>query len=174
MLQTLTDKFADSAVPLLVGTGIWVGTHYAVLTPRIMMVDLPKAYAHHEYSVDIPHSSRDCVTNNVVETTLKQGRIQAAIYTASFRHIANPFHKNQAEVETLLNEQCGVNHAIAAAKAQQEHEEYLAKIREAQRIKEEGIARAKALKEKAEKEARDRAVGYGLGILGLIMGASQQ
>lgn len=172
MLQTITDKFAESAVPILTGLGIWYGAHYAVLTPRIMKVDLPSAYGQESQSIPIPRLALNCVSNNIVERTLEHSRLQAALYTASFRHISAPFHEKQAVVEERLNDECGVNLAIAAEEARLAQERELERMRAAQRLREEAAERARAVQERIEQEARDRAIKGGLTILGLIMGAA--
>lgn len=173
MLQAITDKCADYAFPILIGTGAWFVVHYAVFAERIMMKELPETYQTYDFGVGVPQSAKHCVLNNIIKETLERGRLEAALYTASFRHIKRPFLTSQIEVEKMLAQQCGVSQARAEALARQQQEAELEFLRKKQQLKEVAIARAQELKSKAEQAAREQTLKMGMGILGLILGASE-
>lgn len=113
MFQALFDKFADLLLPLFMGLLVWYGLHYFVLTPRIIKVDQTASYKTFNQEEELPKAIQSCIQNNILPTTLNHARVEAALFTASMKKIAQPYRNKLNEVEQLIDEQCGVTMELA-------------------------------------------------------------
>lgn len=108
MFQTLIDKFSDWLLPILLGLAVWYGIHYAVLAPRIVRVDMVREYV---YDKSLPKDVNACLKGNMANSVLEVGRLEAALYTSTLKHVFLPFQEKTAEAEKRLDEPCGVSEA---------------------------------------------------------------
>ena len=149
MFQALIDKFSDWLFPIFLGVAVWYGVHYAVLAPRIIKVDQVKGYAYDE---TLPANVNECLQGNIADSILEIGRLETALYTATFRHVVLPFQTKAIEAEQRLDQPCGVSET--RQKMREEQQALLEKIkREQAKEREKALARKQqALKEKAQAE----------------------
>ena len=123
MYQMLFEKFADALFPLLCGILVWLGLHYFVLTPRIIKVEMPSTYeALIPKSAALPDSVHQCLKQHAAETAMETSRWEAALYTASLKHIKAPFLQAFREGLQALDERCGKSQAVQAELARQQKE----------------------------------------------------
>ena len=113
MFQALFDKFADWLLPFFIGLMIWFGLHYFVLTPRIIKVDQQVTYMNFNQNNNLPKVIQSCIKSNISPTTLDHARMEAALFTATMKNIAAPYKNKLSEIESLINEQCGVTQELA-------------------------------------------------------------
>jgi hypothetical protein len=167
MYQTLIDKFADVLLPIICGVAVWLGVHYFVLTPRIIKVEMPLAYDAMAIQLPaLPASVHHCLRSHYAGAVMKVGRFEAALFTASLKHIARPFNKKSLEAIDLLDKPCGVTKALQAEKERLQLEAEQKTLATKNRRRAE-IAR---LRRKAETEAQRRKMQMIGAVLNLFFG----
>ena len=122
MINIMLEKFADWLFPVAIGLGVWYGLHYSTLTPRVLMVDTPTQYRDFHLDNKLPESVGKCIQENMASAILKSGRLESALYTATFKHFDQHYKEKQLIAEASLDETCGVSQArqkqrVAEAKA---------------------------------------------------------
>ncbi|MAH06350.1 MAG: hypothetical protein CL561_12410 [Alphaproteobacteria bacterium] len=108
MLNILLEKCADWLLPVLGGCLVWYGAHYFVLTPRIINVDVKNANI---YDNSLPPAVNACLRSHLADQLINDGLMEAAIYTATIKNVAEPFQKAISRAQATLDEVCGVSHA---------------------------------------------------------------
>jgi len=108
MFQILFEKFADILLPLIAGAILWMGFNYVVLTPRILMADLPKQYAQYHIEKNLPQSIGKCIQDGIAEKVLHSDRLLASLYTASMKHYDVGYEAAVLKGEQSLSDTCGV------------------------------------------------------------------
>ena len=94
--------------------GIWLAT------PRILMVDMPKMYKQAPVAaMNLPRDVHHCLKSNFAGAMLDVGRLDAAIYTASLKHISQGFYQKTGEALNLLDTKCGATTYIQAEQKRQ-------------------------------------------------------
>lgn len=111
MYQVIIEKTADWLFPLLMGLGVWFGVHYSTLTPRVLMVDTPTEYSDFHLINELPERVGKCIQENMASAILNTGRLEAALYTATFKHFDQQYKEKQRIAEASLDETCGVSQA---------------------------------------------------------------
>lgn len=111
MFQALFEKCADWLFPIIIGIGIWYGVHYITLAPRILLVDQKALYSEFNKDGTLPKSVEICFKDNITPMTLNQARLEAALYTATFKHIDKPLKDKFASIEKAVDTNCGVSRA---------------------------------------------------------------
>lgn len=154
MYQALLDRFSDVLFPVVCALLLWFGVHYFFLTERIMKVEMPVAYeTMATQTLNLPDSVHECLKDNIAGATLDVARFDAAVYTASLRHISRPFHKSSIAAIDHLDTQCGTTKALEAEK---ECLRLAAEEKERQE-KERALALAEKKKREAERLAKQAA-----------------
>jgi len=119
MLQALFEKCADWLFPMLVGITIWFGIHYLTLAPRIIGVDQKISYESFNQDGSLPQSVGNCVKENITPVTLSIARLEAALYTATLKHIDKPFKDRASEIDSAIDSKCGLSRAREEIRRQQ-------------------------------------------------------
>ncbi len=153
MYQSLIEKTSECLIPVMFAGATWFGVHYSVLTPRIVMADLPKQYAEFDANESLPEEIRNCFLDNLVPETLTIGRFDAAIYTASFKYVAQPYVQSLKTVEDNLDDQCGISITRQRLVEEAEQRRQLALIAETKRLEEEAAERIRLAAKEAERQA---------------------
>ena len=174
MYQVLIDRFADMLVPFTCGVAVWFGVHYFVLTPRILKVEMPRAYVQVALQYPtLPDEVHHCFIKHYASTLLRVGRLEATLFTASLKHIRAPMNKKSLEALDLLDVPCGKTKALEAEKERRRMaEEQQKRLDEERRQllihrRQEELAR---LKHKAMQEARARELAMIGGVIKLLFG----
>lgn len=158
MYQALLDRFADVLFPVLAGFAVWFGVHYFFLTERIMKVEMPLTYEVIEQNAQhIPSEVHTCLKSNYADAMMAVGSLEAALYTASLKHINQPFRKKSVEALDYLDNDCGTTKALEAEKERQRlaaEQREKAERERLQALKEEKLRHAERLRQKAIDEAR--------------------
>ena len=108
MFQAIFEKCADWLLPFCIGIAIWYGVHYVTLAPRIVKVDQQASYATFNHDKLLPEEVETCVKENISPITIDVARLEAALYTASLKHISEPYRLKLADVDKQLDQKCGV------------------------------------------------------------------
>jgi hypothetical protein len=148
----MIEKTADWLFPVMMGVGVWYGLHYSTLTPRVLMLDIPSEYNNFHHSNELPESVGKCIQENMASAILNAGRLEAALYTATFKHFDQHYKEKKIIAEANLDETCGVS------QARQEQRAAEAKTLEQQRLAAEK-ARMEVLakkKRQLEQEAQEQ------------------
>ena len=112
------------------------------------MVDMPEEYRDFHQTNDLPPSIGECIKSHMAPAILQHGRLEAALFTATLRHINQPFQEKLLIAEASLDDTCGIN------KARQQQRDQEAKLLEQQKLAVEK-ARLEALaKKKRELEQK--------------------
>jgi hypothetical protein len=111
MYQVMIEKTADWLFPVMIGVGVWYGLHYSTLTPRVLMLDIPAEYGNFHVINDVPENVGKCIQENMASAILKSGRLEAALYTATFKHFDQKYKEKRLIAEASLDETCGVSQA---------------------------------------------------------------
>ena len=107
MLNVLLEKCADWLLPIIAGCLVWYGTHYFILTPRIIAIDSQKTYA---YDTSLSSGVNACLQKHLGDQILKHGLMEAALYTATMKHLAEPYQTALLLAHQALDETCGVSY----------------------------------------------------------------
>ena len=151
MYQALLDRFSDVLFPALCAVLLWFGVHYFCLAERILKVEMPIAYeTMATQTLSLPDAVHSCLKDNIAGAMLEVGRFDAAVYTASLRHISRPFYKCSIAAIDHLDTQCGTTKALEAEK---ERLRLAAKERERQE-KDRALAFAEKKRREAERLSR--------------------
>lgn len=149
MYQTLIEKFADVLIPIACGLAVWLGVHYFILTPRIVKVEMPRAYDAMMVQLPaLPRSVHHCLRTGYAGALMEVGRLEAALFTATLKHVSQPFRKKSLEALVSLDKPCGMTKAL---EAERERLRLLA-----ERQKNRRRAELELLRRQAEFEARRR------------------
>ncbi|MDM3871785.1 hypothetical protein QSV34_10525 [Porticoccus sp. W117] len=154
MYQSFFEKTSEYLVPAAIALVLWGAIHYAVFTPRILMADLPVQYQGFDAKDPLPEDVRACFLDNLVPETLSVGRFDAAIYTASFQYVAQPYLKSLKTVEANLDQKCGITQTRERLALEAEQRRKMALIAEAKRLDEEAREKARLAAERAKELAR--------------------
>lgn len=152
MYQVMIEKTADWLFPVIMGLGVWFGVHYSTLTPRVLMVDTPTKYRDFHITNELPESVGMCIQENMALAILSTGRLEAALYTATFKHFDQQYKEKQLAAEASLDKTCGVSQARQkqrAADARALEQERLA----AEKARMEALAKKKR---QLEQEAQEQ------------------
>lgn len=106
MLNVLLEKCADWLLPIIGGCLVWYGAHYFILTPRIVTVDSTKSYL---YDYSLSSSVNACLQKRLGSQILKHGLMEAALFTATMRHVVEPYQEAVTNAYQALDETCGVS-----------------------------------------------------------------
>lgn len=152
MYQVVIEKTADWLFPVMMGLGVWFGVHYSTITPRVLMLDIPAEYSDFHLINELPESVGKCIQKNMALAILNIGRLEAALYTATFKHFDQQYKEKRLIAEASLDETCGVSQARQQQRAAE------AKALEQERLVAEK-ARMEALSKKKrqlEQEAQEQ------------------
>jgi hypothetical protein len=108
MLNVLLEKCADWLLPIIGGCLVWYGVHYFILTPRIVAIDSQKDYA---YDSSLSSNVNACLQKRLGDQVLKHGLMEAALYTATMKHMAEPYQAALLLAHQALDVTCGVSYA---------------------------------------------------------------
>lgn len=120
MLNVLLEKCADWLLPIIGGCLVWYGVHYFVLTPRIITIDSSRYYV---YDSSLPNQVNNCLRNRLGKQVLQTGLMEAALYTATMKQVADPYQDVLANAYMALDETCGVSYARRKAQERKRSEE---------------------------------------------------
>ena len=120
MLNVLLEKCADWLLPIIGGCLVWYGVHYFIMTPRIITIDSQKNYS---YDISLPSNVNACLQKRLGDQILKHGLMEAALYTATMKHMAEPYQTALLRAYQALDETCGVSYARRIAAEHQRKEE---------------------------------------------------
>ena len=108
MFNAIFEKCSDWLLPIIGGCLVWYGAHYFVLTPRIIAIDSKNNYS---YDSTLPSNVNACLQARLGKQILKDGLMEAALYTATMKHLAEPYQQTLFQAQIALDDVCGISHA---------------------------------------------------------------
>ncbi|WP_412972807.1 hypothetical protein [Glaciecola sp. MF2-115] len=108
MFNVLLEKCADWLLPIIGGCLVWYSVHYFALTPRIITIDSKRFYVQDS---SLPNQVNNCLRERLGRQVLQTGLMEAALYTATLKHLAEPYQDVLANAYVSLDETCGVSYA---------------------------------------------------------------
>lgn len=120
MLNVLLEKCADWLLPIIGGCLVWYAAHYFILTPRIITVDSEHWYV---YDSSLPRNVNNCLRDRLSKQILQTGLMEAALYTATMKQVAEPYLGVLANAYRALDTPCGVSVARRKATEQKRRED---------------------------------------------------
>ena len=156
MYQSVFEKASEYLGPAIIAGGIWFVGHYAVLTPRILLVDLPVQYQQFDKSNPLPQDIRACFFEHLYPETLAVARFDAAIYTATFEYVGTPYLRSLKTVEQTLDDRCGITITRERLALEAEQRRKMTLLAETKRLQDEAAEETRRLAERAAEEVRKK------------------